>query len=261
MNRTLAISLVLMGALLAGGCATKKYVQETAAPIQTKVDQVAQQANTQGTQIDASRKDIERHETGINAARERAMSAENRANEAMTKASEVGQTATEAKNLANQNTQAISSLKDSLGNLDDYKLNSETVVNFGFNKDKLADDARGQIDQFVKQHANAKRYFITIEGFADKTGSARYNDELSRRRADSVMAYLVTQYDIPVYRIQEIGLGTAKPADTGRNRTARAKNRRVEVKMFVAPDMGTSSQAQNTQPAPSSITQSSEVQK
>ena len=76
MNRTLAISLVLMGALLAGGCATKKYVQETAAPIQTKVDQVAQQANTQGTQIDASRKDIERHETGINAARERAMSAE-----------------------------------------------------------------------------------------------------------------------------------------------------------------------------------------
>jgi len=80
------MSLVLMGALLAGGCATKKYVQETAAPIQTKVDQVAQQANTQGTQIDASRKDIERHETGINAARERAMSAENRANEAMTKA-------------------------------------------------------------------------------------------------------------------------------------------------------------------------------
>ena len=261
MNRTLAISLVLMGALLAGGCATKKYVQETAAPIQTKVDQVAQQANTQGTQIDASRKDIERHETGINAARERAMSAENRANEALTKATEVGQTATEAKSLATQNTQAISSLKDSLGNLDDYKLNSETVVNFGFNKDKLADDARGQIDQFVKQHANAKRYFITIEGFADKTGSARYNDELSRRRADSVMAYLVTQYDIPVYRIQEIGLGTAKPADTGRNRTARAKNRRVEVKMFVAPDMGTSSQAQNTQPAPSSTTQSSEVQK
>ena len=163
--------------------------------------------------------------------------------------------------MANQNTQQISSLQQTLGNLDDYKLGAETVVPFGFNKDGLSDDAKQQLDQFVQEHANAKRYFITIEGFTDKTGSRAYNDELSRRRAEHVMAYLVTQHNIPVFRVQQIGLANEKPADTGRNRAARAKNRRVEVKMFVAPDMGTSSQAQNTQPAPSSTTQSSEVQK
>ena len=44
MKQTIGISMILTGALLAGGCATKKFVQQTAAPIQTKVDQVAEQS-------------------------------------------------------------------------------------------------------------------------------------------------------------------------------------------------------------------------
>ena len=78
MKKILGLSIVLVGALLSGGCATKKYVQETTSPIQTKVDQVSDQTNKQGTSIEEARKDIERHETGINAAKERAMSAEKR---------------------------------------------------------------------------------------------------------------------------------------------------------------------------------------
>jgi len=238
MKKILGASLVLTGALLSGGCATKKYVQQTAAPIQTKVDQVADQSNKQGTEIDTAKKDIERHETGINAAKERAMSAENRANEAMTAANKADQDAMQAQNASNQNTQAISSLRDNvntaLGNLDDYKLQAETVVPFGFNHDELTAEAKEQLDQFVGQHSSAKRYFITIEGYTDKTGTRSYNDALSRRRAEHVMAYLVTQHSIPVFRIQDIGLANEKPADTGRNRAARAKNRRVEVRMFSA---------------------------
>lgn len=238
MKKILGASIVLTGALLSGGCATKKYVQQTAAPIQTKVDQVADQSNKQGTEIDAAKKDIERHETGINAAKERAMSAENRANEAMTAANKADQDAMQAQNLSNQNTQAISSLRDNvntaLGNLDDYKLQAETVVPFGFNHDELTGEAKEQLDQFVSQHSSAKRYFITIEGYTDKTGTRSYNDALSRRRAEHVMAYLITQHNIPVFRVQDIGLANEKPADTGRNRAARAKNRRVEVRLFSA---------------------------
>ena len=96
MKKILGLSIVLVGALLSGGCATKKYVQETAAPIQTKVDQVADQTNKQGTSIEEARKDIERHETGINAAKERAMSAEKAANDAMTAAKTADQKAVEA---------------------------------------------------------------------------------------------------------------------------------------------------------------------
>src|SRR5580765_2925471 len=110
MNKTLGISLILTGALLAGGCATKKYVQQTAAPIQSKVDQVSDQSNKQGASIEEARKDIERHETGINAAKERAISAENQAKEAMTAAQKADQDAMAAQSAADKNGQQISSL-------------------------------------------------------------------------------------------------------------------------------------------------------
>lgn len=249
MNQSIGISLVLSGALLAGGCATKKYVQQTAAPIQTKVDQVSDQANKEGSDIDAAKKDIERHEGGINAAKERAMSAENRANEAKTAADKADQDAMQAQNMSNQNTQAIGSLTTALGNLDDYKLQAETVVQFSFGKDELTPEAKEQLDQFVSGHSSAKRYYIAIEGFTDKTGPASYNEELSRRRADHVVAYLVTQHDIPVFRVQEIGLGKEKPADEGRTRAARAKNRRVEVRLFSADQQLAMSQSPTQTPA------------
>src|SRR5258707_366137 len=83
--------------------------------------------------------------------------------------------------------------------------------------------------KLVKEPFSSNRYFIKIEGFTDKAGSSAYNDELSRPRAEHVMGYLVMQHNIPVFRIQDIGLGKEKPADTGRNRAARAKNRRVEI--------------------------------
>jgi hypothetical protein len=44
----------------------------------------------------------------------------------------------------------------------------------------------------------------------------------------------VSKHDIPVYRLQMIGLGKDKPVDEARTREARAKNRRVEVKVFSA---------------------------
>jgi len=172
MKQILGTSLILTAALLGGGCATKKYVQQTAAPIQTKVDQVSDQANKQGSTIEQHAKELERHETGINAAKERAMSAENRANEAMTAAQKAQQDATTAQSMSHQNTQAITAVQQTLGNLDDYKLQAETVVPFGFNKDSLTPEAKEQLDQFVREHGNAKRYFITIEGFTDKTGTA-----------------------------------------------------------------------------------------
>ena len=73
-----------------------------------------------------------------------------------------------------------------------------------------------------------------MEGFTDKAGSESYNDVLSKKRADKVVQYLVSKYDIPVYRIHEIGMGKDKLVDDGRGRAANAKNRRVEVTVYSA---------------------------
>jgi len=79
-----------------------------------------------------------------------------------------------------------------------------------------------------------KRFFIAVEGYTDSTGSRDYNEVLSRHRADSVVEYLVGKHDIPIYRIHMVGLGPEKPVDEAHNRAGRAKNRRVEVKVFSA---------------------------
>ena len=249
MIKTFGTAILLCGALLAGGCATKKFVRQTTDPIQSKVDQVSEQAAKHGTALDEARKDLERHESGINNAKEKADGADARATDALSKAGEAGQTATEARNMGDKNGRDINTLRrtfgDTIKDLDDYKLQAESVVNFAFGKDKLTPEAMEKLDQFVKEHNNAKRYFIAVEGFTDRTGSADYNETLSRRRADRVVAYLVTKHDIPVYRIQMVGLGKEKPIDEGRNREARAKNRRVEVKLYTAETNATVSQLQN----------------
>ena len=162
------------------------------------------------------------------------MTAENKAGEAMNKATEAGSKAAEAQSLAQKNTQELGSLRQVVSNLDDYKLQGEVTIPFKFNKFTLNDDAKKQLDTLVAEKGKFKRYFIAVEGFTDNRGSTDYNATLSQKRADSVVHYLVAKHDIPVYRIHMVGLGTDKPVDEGKSRASRAKNRRVEVKIYSA---------------------------
>jgi len=237
MKAFLATSIA-MGALLAGGCATKKYVRNTTAPISAKVDQVGQQTTQNGQQIQETRTQVkevdERAQSGISAAQERAstadqhaQAADQHANEAMTKANEANQ-------LGQQNSQTIASLRQVVSNIDDYQLQTSVSVPFKFDKAVLTNEAKQDLDKMVGDVKADKRFFIAVEGYTDRTSSKAYNETLSRKRADAVVQYLVAKHDIPIYRIHMIGLGQEKPVDEARNRAARAKNRRVEVKVFSA---------------------------
>jgi len=245
MKTHLVMSIVLGGAMLTGGCATKKYVRNTAAPIQAKVDQVGEQANRNAAATEEARKEIkavdERAESGISAAKERAMTADNKAGEAMNKAgeamnkaTEASTTATDALSKADKNTTEISAIRNIVANIDDYKPVSEATVNFAFGQDKLTKDGKEALDKLAADKSNLKRFVCAVEGFTDKVGSIEYNNALSQRRANTVVNYLVTQHDIPLYRIYMVGLGSQKPADEGKTRAARSKNRRVEVKIYSA---------------------------
>ncbi len=95
-------------------------------------------------------------------------------------------------------------------------------------------ESKQQLDQTVSNAASLKRYFIAVEGYTDQTGPADYNLDLSKRRADAVIQYLVGQRDVDFNHIHVIGLGEQKLADSGRSQEARARNRRVEVKVYSA---------------------------
>src|SRR5579862_4227261 len=245
MKAFLATTIIVAGALLAGGCATKKYVRNTTAPIQAKVDQVGQQTTQNSQQIEDTRNNVkqvdERAQNGISAATERASSADqhagladqhagladDHAKDAMNKASEAG-------DMARTTSQNLNTLQAAASKLDDYKLQTEVTVPFGFAKATLTSTAREDLDKLADAVQADKRFMISVEGFTDKTGSKEFNEALSRKRAEAVVEYLVAKHDIPIYRIHTIGLGQEKPVDDGRTRDARAKNRRVEVKVFTA---------------------------
>jgi len=98
----------------------------------------------------------------------------------------------------------------------------------------LTPEAQEALDKLAADKGNVKRFVVAVEGFTDKIGSTEYNNALSQRRANAVVNYLVTKHNVPLFRIYMVGLGSQKPADEGRTREARMKNRRVEVKIYSA---------------------------
>ncbi len=67
-------------------------------------------------------------------------------------------------------------------------------VHFDFNSDAVRDVDRPILDAFAAAVSGAyPDALLTVEGFADAAGSEQYNLGLSRRRAQNVREYLVSQ--------------------------------------------------------------------
>ena len=183
MNAFLATTCIVTGALLAGGCATKKYVQNTTAPIQAKVNQVGEQTGRNSQQIEDTRNQVkqvdEKAQSGISAAQERANAADQHAAVADQHAGEAQKIADQASRLGEKNTQELSSLRGVVANLDDYKMLTSVTVPFGVNKYELSADAKAELDKFATDVKGGKRFFIAVEGYTDSTGSKAYNEALA----------------------------------------------------------------------------------
>jgi OOP family OmpA-OmpF porin len=78
------------------------------------------------------------------------------------------------------------------------------------------------------------RYLIEVKGFADASGNAATNEQLSEDRAEAVVGYLVQQCNVPMRHIVAPGaMGEYQPAATNETAEGRSQNRRVEVKVLV----------------------------
>ena len=73
---------------------------------------------------------------------------------------------------------------------------------------------------------------IRIQGHTDSTGSAAHNEELSKRRAQSVREVLVARGVKPEQMLAE-GVGESRPVADNTTASGRAKNRRVELHIDV----------------------------
>lgn len=102
------------------------------------------------------------------------------------------------------------------------------TVYFDFDKSDLRQDTRDALSKnaelILKSFAAAK---IKIEGHCDERGSAEYNLALGEKRALSTQKYLTT-LGVRSGNISVVSYGKEKPALTGSDEAAWAKNRRAE---------------------------------
>jgi OOP family OmpA-OmpF porin len=72
---------------------------------------------------------------------------------------------------------------------------------------------------------------VAISGHTDNVGDSKHNVELSKDRAESVKAYLVSQ-GVGAERIDTRGAGPDEPIADNKTAAGRQKNRRIEFKLL-----------------------------
>jgi outer membrane protein OmpA-like peptidoglycan-associated protein len=246
-----ALALSLLGT----GCATKKYVAQQVAPVETHVSAVeskndsknADQDKTiadQGKQLGDVDRDLSRTKerlTDTDAKAIAAGTAAQAANQAAAQANQAAGTAqTAADGARTYAEQGINRLEHTMDAMNKFQMVKSVTVLFGINESKLTAGGKKDLDDFASQATGMQRYAIEVQGFTDKTGPATLNESLSQARAEEVARYLANEHKIPVRSISTLGSGYALPVADDKTSDGRKQNRRVEVRLFV-PEAGSSS--------------------
>lgn len=148
--------------------------------------------------------------------------------------------ASNASGIASNKQQIAENIKDTeelttrFNALTDYDVKGQATVNFGVGSAVIPAKDKDELKKLADSAKGLNGYMIEVTGFADSTGSAAMNTQLSERRAKTVITYLMQQGGIPVRRILAPGAmgeyGNSAPNET---KTGRAENRKVEVKVLV----------------------------
>lgn len=236
------VSALAVAAMMSTGCATKKYVGQRIAPVETKAAQLEQKNGEQdvtlkahGDSIDGLEKNLSRTKEQLADVDTRARAAGTDAQAAGTKAGEAMTQAERARMLAEkgiaQTTAQGDELRKTIDGVNTFKLASSQSVLFDRDRATLNDGAKQLLDELSKNVASNNRFVIEVQGYTDKTGPVTYNVVLSQKRAEEVARYLTGKEKIPLRSIHMLGAGVA--SDEQKTREERKLSRRVEVKVWV----------------------------
>ena len=129
----------------------------------------------------------------------------------------------------------VNATNQRISSLDDYVVQTTETVNFRVNSAILSPEAKTKLDEVAQAALQLKGYTIEITGFASAEGGTQKNKELSKRRAQAVIDYLVETHNVPLRRIgTSYGFGELQAVADNTTREGREQNRRVEVKLMVS---------------------------
>jgi OmpA-OmpF porin, OOP family len=130
---------------------------------------------------------------------------------------------------------SISHVNARVTNLDKFEQKFLTTVNFPTDVYHLSAPQKSVLDDLVNRIGNLQGYVIEVRGYADDEGTSPYNLQLSAKRADAVVRYLIDEKGIPLRRIiNPTGFGEANPVSSNQTPYGRAMNRRVSVRVMAS---------------------------
>ncbi|HZY61813.1 MAG TPA: OmpA family protein [Edaphobacter sp.] len=176
--------------------ARKKWVKRQIDPIKERDNELDQLQAKNANDI----RDVDaRSQAGIRKAMDAASVADQNAQNAANKANS-------AQTLAGTASNRADSLNTTVGNLDQYTPVTSAAIPFAKGRTSLGPKGKVDLDSIAEKLAGEKGYIIEVEGFS------RNGVQRSQLMADSVARYLVTEHQVPVYRIYKTGMGknTAK---------------------------------------------------
>ncbi|HEN8707646.1 MULTISPECIES: OmpA family protein [Pseudomonas] len=107
-----------------------------------------------------------------------------------------------------------------------YDLSGKVL--FGSDLDSLNGQSQAIVERIGKALLGVGIQGVRVDGHADSSGKAAYNQQLSERRAQSVTKALVG-IGMQAQNIQSRGLGSSQPVADNRTSAGRTENRRVSI--------------------------------
>lgn len=104
-------------------------------------------------------------------------------------------------------------------------------IHFDFDAATIRPDSAPVLEAIAELLDENPDLDLSLEGHTDWIGDDAWNQDLSERRAQSVMGYLVREFGIDATRLRAIGFGKSRaiPGSDQTTLVGRAINRRVEV--------------------------------
>ena len=188
--------------------ARKKWVRREVDPIRDRTNELDQLQAKNANDI----KDVDkRAQAGINNAMMAANTADQHAQDASNRANAAQTTATGA-------DQRTTTLNGTVANLDQYQSVNSTDVPFASGRTALGPKGKEALDDMASKLQGEKGYIIEVQGYS-KHGVAS-----SQAMADAVARYLVTEHQVPLYRIYRTGLGKGVNATNSASANTTANN-------------------------------------
>jgi OmpA-OmpF porin, OOP family len=132
------------------------------------------------------------------------------------------------------NQEEIQDTNKRFNDLSDYQVKAEAAVFFAPGSDKISDPDKAALSQMATTAQGLQGYLIQVKGYADSSGNATMNQQLSLDRSEAVINYLEQSGGVPVMHIVAPGaMGTSNPVASNETAQGRAENRRVDVKLLL----------------------------